>query len=88
MLFPTASSCPTFAVWTAQDGPNSKFVYEPMLRWLSKRNKRMTDPGLLNVLKRLAGPSIYSRLHQVLLARVKGDRDEITIDQFRDVCAR
>eukprot|EP01052_Picozoa_sp_SAG31_P032579 SAG31_NODE_3585_length_4096_cov_14.959470_2_plen_278_part_00 len=73
------------------------FLYDPMLRWLSKRNKRLTDPGLLNVLKRLAGPAVYGRLHQVLLTRLErgsgahgrlGDRDEITLDQFRDVCAR
>eukprot|EP01051_Picozoa_sp_SAG22_P007930 SAG22_NODE_577_length_8975_cov_12.406827_3_plen_130_part_00 len=49
----------------AGSGHDSKFLYEPMLRWLSKRHKRMTDPALLNVLKRLAGAAVYSRLHQV-----------------------
>ena len=52
-------------------GGDTTFLYEPMLRWLAKRNKRLTDPGLLNVLKRLAGPSVYGRLHQVLLARLE-----------------
>ena len=30
-------------------GRDSLFSYQPMLKWLSKRNQRLTNPGLIAV---------------------------------------
>eukprot|EP01043_Picozoa_sp_COSAG02_P059323 COSAG02_NODE_7540_length_2969_cov_1.275261_1_plen_903_part_00 len=83
----------TFMLALDTTGRDSMFAYEPMLRWLSKRNQRLTNPALIAVLKRLAGPRVYPRLHQVLQQKIYragnyAGSDEISLDDLRDICTR
>jgi Ca2+-binding EF-hand superfamily protein len=83
----------TFMLALDTTGRDSLFAYEPMLRWLSKRNQRLTNPALIAVLKRLAGPRVYPRLHQVLQQKIYragnyAGSDEISLDDLRDICVR
>ena len=83
----------TFMLALDTTGRDSLFAYEPMLRWLSKRNQRLTNPALIAILKRLAGPRVYPRLHQVLQQKVYragnyAGSDEISLDDLRDICTR
>lgn len=53
----------------------------------------MTDQTSVQVLKRLAGPRVYPRLHQVLQQKVYragnyAGSDEISSDDLRDICVR
>lgn len=83
----------TFMLALDTTGRDSMFAYEPMLRWLSKRNQRLTNPALIAVLKRLAAPRVYPRLHQVLQQKIYragnyAGSDEISQDDLRDICTR
>ena len=87
------SDVDTFMLALDTTGRDSLFTYEPMLRWLSKRHQRLTNPALIAVLKRLAGPRTYPRLHQVLQAKIYragnyAGSDEISQDDLKDICAR
>eukprot|EP01047_Picozoa_sp_COSAG01_P011284 COSAG01_NODE_493_length_16327_cov_5.632879_10_plen_211_part_00 len=83
----------TFMLALDTTGRDSLFAYEPMLKWLSGRSRRLTNPALVGVLKRLAGPRVYPRLHQVLQSKIYragnyGGSDEIAVEELRDVCTR